>query len=230
MKILALDTSTQWLSVALFDGSGAVALRERVGNAASERILPAVGELLARAEVPLEALDGIAYGAGPGSFTGVRVACAVAQGLGFGAGRPLFGVPTLEAIAQSAWRAHGWERIVACLDARMHEVYVAAYARNDNGWTRVREPAVCRPAAIDAVSTDPWFGAGDGFAAYPSLAASLRLDAFDAEIIPDAQAIAECAWPRVVAGAGVAAENAEPLYVRHRVALTTAERAAGARL
>jgi len=230
MKILALDTSTQWLSVALFDGSDAVALRERVGNAASERILPAIGELLARAGVALEDVEGIAYGAGPGSFTGVRIACGVAQGLGFGMDRPLFGVPTLEAIAQSAWRAHGWQRIVACLDARMHEVYVAAYARNDNGWATVRAPAVCKPAAIDAFTNERWFGAGDGFAAYPSLAASLSLDACDADIIPDANAIAECAWPRVVAREGVAAENAEPLYVRHRVAMTTAERAAGARL
>jgi len=160
----------------------------------------------------------------------VRIACGVAQGLGFGMDRPLFGVPTLEAIAQSAWRAHGWQRIVACLDARMHEVYVAAYARNDNGWATVRAPAVCKPAAIDAFTNERWFGAGDGFAAYPSLAASLSLDACDADIIPDANAIAECAWPRVVAREGVAAENAEPLYVRHRVAMTTAERAAGARL
>lgn len=230
MKILALDTSTQWLSIALFDGSDAVALRERVGNAASERILPATAELLARAGVALDELDGIAYGAGPGSFTGVRIACGVAQGLGFGMDRPLFAVPTLEAIAQSAWRAHGWQRIVACLDARMHEVYVAAYERHDNGWTRVRAAAVCKPDAIDAFTDDRWFGAGDGFAAYPSLDASLRVGAFDADIIPDACAIAECAWPHVVTGEGVAAEVAEPLYVRHRVALTTAERASGARL
>ena len=229
MKILALDTSTQWLSVALFDGSDAVALRERVGNAASERLLPATAELLAGAGLSLDELDGIAYGAGPGSFTGVRIACGVAQGLGFGIDRPLFAVPTLEAIAQAAWRAHGWQRIVTCLDARMHEVYVAAYARHDNGWTSVRAPAVCKPDAIDPVSNDRWFGAGDGFAAYPSLAESLRLDTFDANIIPDACAIAECAWPRVVAGEGVAAQDAEPLYVRHRVALTTAERASGAR-
>ena len=230
MKILALDTSTQWLSVALFDGSEALALRERAGSAASERVLPAIGELLARAETSLERVDGIAYGAGPGSFTGVRIACGVAQGLGFATGRPLFAVPTLEAIAQSAWRAHGLERIVACLDARMHEVYVAAYVRNDNGWTSVRAPAVCKPDALEAFYDDRWFGAGDGFAAYPSLAASLRLHACDADIIPDARAVAECAWPRVVAGEGVAAEDAEPLYVRHRVALTTSERAAGAHL
>ena len=230
MKVLALDTSTQWLSVALFDGSNAVSLRERVGNGASERILPATAELLARDGVSLADLDGIAYGAGPGSFTGVRIACGVAQGLAFGSGLPLFAVSTLEAIAQAAWRAHGWERVLACLDARMHEVYVAAYARNDSGWTSVRAPAVCKPTAIDAASTARWFGAGDGFAAYPSLAASLCLAACDAEIIPDAHAIAACAWPQVVAGGGVAAAKAEPLYVRHRVALTASERAAGARL
>ncbi|HSC22178.1 MAG TPA: tRNA (adenosine(37)-N6)-threonylcarbamoyltransferase complex dimerization subunit type 1 TsaB [Casimicrobiaceae bacterium] len=230
MKILALDTSTQWLSVAIFDGSATVAIRERVGNAASERILPAIGKVLAHEGLSLAALDGIAFGAGPGSFTGVRVACGVAQGLAFGAGRPLFAVSTLEAIAQSAWRAHGWQRVIACIDARMHEVYVAAYARNDNRWTTERAPVVCKPAAVNAASSRGWFGAGDGFAVYPPLAGAMRLDACDARIIPDAQSIAECAWPQVEAGAGIAAEKAEPLYVRHRVALTASERAAGARL
>jgi tRNA threonylcarbamoyladenosine biosynthesis protein TsaB len=230
MKILALDTSTQWLSVALYDGSAMVAIRESVGNAASERILPAIGDVLARAGVSVDALDGIAYGAGPGSFTGVRVACGVAQGLAFGVGCPLFAVSTLEAIAQSAWRAHRWQRVVACIDARMHEVYVAAYARDDNRWTMERAPVVCKPAAVGSASSRGWFGAGDGFAAYPSLADATRVDGCDATIIPDAQSIAECAWPQVEAGAGVAAEKAEPLYVRHRVALTAAERAAGARL
>jgi tRNA threonylcarbamoyladenosine biosynthesis protein TsaB len=230
MKILAFDTSTQWLSIALFDGRDAVAVRERAGNGASERILPAIGELLSGERTSLESLDGIAYGAGPGSFTGVRIACGVAQGLAFGAGCPLFAVSTLEAIAQSAWRVHGWQRIVACLDARMHEVYVAAYERNHNRWTGVRAPAVCKPDTIDAMTSGDWRGAGDGFAAYPALAGSLRLADCDAATIPDALAIAECAWPQVLANAGVAADKAEPLYVRHRVALTTAERAAGARL
>ena len=226
--MLALDTSTQWLSVALYDGRGAVAIRERVDNGASVRILPAIGELLSRAGASLEGLDGIAYGAGPGSFTGVRIACGVAQGLAFGTGCPLFAVSTLEAIAQSAWRAHGWQRVVACLDARMREVYAAAYERTGDGWTAA-VPVVCRADAIDAPAVGDWHGAGDGFAAYPALA-SLRLAGCDATLVPDAQAIAECAWPRVVAREGTAADEAEPIYVRHRVALTSAERAAGARL
>src|SRR6476661_3228276 len=119
MEILALDTSTQWLSVALFDGQRAIALRERVGSGASERILPAIGEMLARDGTSLANLDGIAYGAGPGSFTGVRIACGVAQGLAFGAGIPVYGVSSLGAIAQTAWRARGMARVIACIDARM---------------------------------------------------------------------------------------------------------------
>ena len=228
--ILALDTSTSWLSIALYDGSDALVVTERCGNASSERILPAIGELLARAGTALSRLDGIAYGAGPGAFTGVRIACAVTQGLAFGADLPVYAVSTLEALAQAAFRTHGWPRVVGCLDARMHEVYVAASVRKGNAWRTLVEPRVRKPADVEPPDPGDWWGAGDGFAAYPALGAALRLVACDAGAIPDAQSIAECAWPRVLAGAGVGAERAEPLYVRHRVALTSAERAAGLRL
>jgi len=229
MRILALDTSTAWLSVAVFDGRTANVIRERAGTASSERILPLTAKVLAEAGTSLGELDGIAYGAGPGSFTGVRIACGVVQGLAYGADLPVFGVPTLGAIAHTAWRVHGWRRVLACLDARMREVYVASYARNDNGWTRVGDPVVRKP---DDVTLDAgvWHGAGDGFAAYPALAAHLRLAGADASIIPDAQSIAEWAWPHLAAGEGMQAADAQPLYVRHRVALTTAERVAGLRL
>ena len=229
MKILALDTSTRWLSVALFDGKHACTVRECVDTAESQRILPAIDEILARDGTPLASVDGIAFGAGPGAFTGVGTACGVAQGLAFGVARPVFAVGTLEAIAQSAWRVHGWERVVACLDARMHEVYVAAYERDHNGWMLVREPAVDKPDAVDRFAGG-WHGAGDAFAAYSGLAERLGLAACDGAIIPDAHSVAECAWPRVLARAGVPAHEAQPLYVRHRVALTSAERAAGVRL
>ena len=230
MKILALDTSTRWLSVALFDGAHALDARECVGNASSERILPAIGEILARDGTTLAGLDGIAYGAGPGSFTGVRIACGVAQGLAFGTGLPLFAVATLEAIAQAAWREHRWRRVVACLDARMREVYVAAYERNHNGWSVLRAPAVCAPDTVPAIASPGWHGAGDGFLAHPALAERLELAGYDGALIPDARSVGECAWPQVVAGAGVPAEQAQPLYVRHRVALTSAQRVAGERL
>lgn len=230
MQILALDTSTEWLSVAVHDGTTSIVIRERAGNAASERILPLVARVLADAGTSLRALGGIGYGAGPGSFTGVRIACGVVQGLAFGTDLPVFGVPTLGAIAHAAWRRHGWSRIVACLDARMHEVYVASYARRGDGWARVGDVAVRKPDDVQPADTAPWHGAGEGFAAYPALAQRLRLIDTDASIVPDAESVAQWAWPHLLAGEGTDAAGAQPLYVRHRVALTTAERVAGLRL
>jgi tRNA threonylcarbamoyladenosine biosynthesis protein TsaB len=232
MKLLAFDTSTNWLSVACGADDAWFVRGEPAGQAHSERLLPLVDEVLAESGCSLRSLDGIAFGAGPGAFTGVRIACGVAQGLALGAGLPLVPVSTLEALAQSAWRSRAANRVIACLDARMREIYVAAYVRDAGRWEEVLTPAVMRPA--DAVPPPPadgaWFGAGGGFAAYPELASRLALDRFDAGIVPDARAIGELAQPRLAAGEGVAAADALPLYVRHRVALTTAERAAGARL
>ena len=230
MQILALDTSTEWISAAVYDGVATTLVRERAGNGSSERILPLVSRVLADAGSALRARGGIAYGAGPGSFTGVRIACGVVQGLALGAELPVFGVPTLGAIAHTAWRAHGWQRVLACLDARMREVYVASYVRQGNGWTRQDDPVARKPDDVRTADAGQWHGAGDGFTAYPALAARLGLADADPSIIADAQSIAEWAWPHFLAGEGVDAAQAQPLYVRHRVALTTAERAAGLRL
>jgi len=227
---MALDTSTAWLSVAVHDGQSTTVLRERAGSTSSEHVLPLVARVLADAGSSLSALAGIAYGAGPGSFTGVRIACGVVQGLALGADLPVLGVPTLAAVAQTAWRERGWRRVLACLDARMREVYVASYVRQDNGWTRIGDARVVKPDELALADDAPWQGAGDGFAAYPALARRLGLVDADPTIAPDAQSVAEWAWPRLVAGEGKPASEAQPFYVRHRVALTTAERAAGLRL
>jgi tRNA threonylcarbamoyladenosine biosynthesis protein TsaB len=232
MKLLAFDTSTSWLSVACGGNEAWCVRGEPAGQAHSERLLDLVDAVLAEAGWSLRSLDGIAFGAGPGSFTGVRIACGVAQGLGLGAGLPLAPVPTLEALAQAAWRIHSAARVVACLDARMREVYVAAYARESGRWNAVLAPAVLSPAdvAMPSASRGAWHGAGNGFAAYPALATQLAIDAVHADAVPDARAIGELGEPRLVAGEGVAARDALPFYVRHHVALTTAERAAGATL
>lgn len=232
MKLLAFDTSTNWLSVACGADDAWFVRGEPAGQAHSERLLPLVDEVLAEAGWSLRSLDGIAFGAGPGAFTGVRIACGVAQGLAFGAGLPLVPVCTLEALAQAAWRSHSATRVFACLDARMREVYVAAYVREAGRWEQVLTPAVMQPTdvALPARGDGAWSGAGGGFAAYPELASRLAMDRIDADIVPDARAIGELAQPRLAAGQGVAAAEALPLYVRHRVALTTAERAAGQRL
>ena len=244
MKLLAFDTSTNWLSVACGGGDAWRVRGEPAGQAHSERLLPLIDAVLAECGWTLQSLDGIAFGAGPGSFTGVRIACGVAQGLALGADLPLLPVCTLEAMAQAAWRESKANRrtsdgsheaathVVACLDARMREVYIAAYARTADCLAEVLAPAVLAPAAaaLPQIAGAAWFGVGGGFGAYPALSMQLSLASVDAEAVPDARAIGELAQPRFADGEGVAAADALPLYVRHRVALTTAERAAGARL
>jgi tRNA threonylcarbamoyladenosine biosynthesis protein TsaB len=233
MRILALDTSTEWCSVAVGDGTRWQRLDEHAGQAHSERVLPMVHAALAEAGWMLAELDGIAFGAGPGSFTGIRIGCGVAQGLAFGADLPVAPVPTLAALAQEVFRVHGWTRVVACLDARMHEIYLAAYLHGDEGWREWGAPSVVPPAAASrALPADlaPACGAGNGFAAYPKIVSELELVAVADDARPSAQSIGELALPRFVAGQGVAAVDAAPLYVRQRVALTAVEQAAGARL
>jgi tRNA threonylcarbamoyladenosine biosynthesis protein TsaB len=229
MKLLAFDTSTQWLTIACAHGGRWIEREELAGQSHSQRLLPLIDDVLSEAGIELGELDAIAFGAGPGSFTGVRIGCGVAQGLAFGAGIPLVPVSTLEAIAESARQAHGWTRVLACLDARMREVYVAAFVRDGDRWIVERDPAVMRPEDVAAAAHES-NGAGDGFAAYPDLAARLALAGVDATAIPRARAIAALAMLEVAAGRTVPASEALPLYVRHRVALTTAEREAGARL
>jgi tRNA threonylcarbamoyladenosine biosynthesis protein TsaB len=227
MRILAIDCSTEWLAVAVGDGTLLRERREHVRQSHSERVLPLVDALLDEAGWSLDALDGIAFGAGPGSFTGVRIACGVAQGLALGRSLPVVPVTTLEAVADEAYAIHAADRVFACMDARMREVYVAAYARGEGGWNEIEPPRVIKPADV-TLPAGTWFGAGDGFAAYPDLATRLGLAAHDANVLPTAAAVVRLALPRFAAGAGVPAEQALPTYVRHRVALTSVERAAGA--
>jgi tRNA threonylcarbamoyladenosine biosynthesis protein TsaB len=224
MRVLAFDTSTEWCSVAVGDGAQWHSHDERAGQSHSERLLPMVRAVLAEVGWGLSDLDGIAFGTGPGSFTGVRIGCGVAQGLALGADLPVVPVPTLAAIAAASGRA----RVLACLDARMREVYVAAYMQGHGVWSEVAAPAVMAPAAVTLPGEGGWFGAGGGYAAYPDLGPRLGLVAVDPSIRPAAAAIGEIALPRFLVGDGVAAADVLPLYVRHRVALTAAERAAGA--
>ena len=229
MRILAFDTSTDWLTVAVGDGQAWDSHAERAAQANSERILPTIDAMLDRAGWRLADLDGIAFGAGPGAFTGVRIACGVAQGLAFGSQLPVVAIPSLLALAQQGWRERAARRVFACLDARMREVYVAFYARDNDVWRTVREPAVVKPAAVD-LPEGRWDGEGDGFAAYPELATLANVERANAAAVPHARDIGDLALPLFERGEGVSADHALPLYVRHRVALTTSERDAGLRL
>ncbi len=233
MRILALETSTEWCSVAAGDGTAWHLREEHAGQTHSQRLLPMVDAALAEAGWTLRDIDGIAFGAGPGSFTGIRIGCGVAQGLALGADLPVVPVPTLEAIAEEVHRTRRWKRVFACLDARMREVYVAAYARDGGVWREVASPAVLPPAEVLRARPDgdtEWFGAGNGFEVYPAIGRALGLADVAADARPSARAVGVLALPRLAAGAGVAAGDALPFYVRHRVALTAAEQEAGVRL
>lgn len=222
MKILALETSTETASVALLCGND---LLERgvPGRTHSETLLPAVRALLAEAGCALGALDGVAFGAGPGAFTGLRLACGAAQGLAMGIDRPVVPVGTLEALASACDAA----RIFVAMDARMAEVYFAAYRRVGAELETVLAPACARPEDVRLPVQDAWAGFGSAFAAYGGrLDLGERLSAVDATVGPRAGAVARLAAVRLARGEGLDASLAAPLYVRDKVALTTAERLA----
>lgn len=223
MKLLAFDTSTAWCTAALLvDGELRLA-GVLAGQTHSQILLPMVQGLLAEAELTLADLDGLAYGKGPGSFTGLRIACGVAQGLALGVDIPVLGVVTLEAMAEET-AAH---QVVSCLDARVGEIYAALWQRRQDRWTALAGPALYRPEAAPLPSEGEWVGCGSAFAAHADVLAerySGRLAQVLPEVIPHARSIARLAEPRLARGEGVSAEAAEPYYVRDKVALKRSER------
>lgn len=227
MRFIAFDTATEWCTAALWQ-DGELALREeRAGQRHSDLLVPMIMDLLAEAGLSLRQLDGLAYGMGPGSFTGLRIACGVAQGLALGGAVPVLGVSTLEALAEEAWMVKGAQRVLACLDARMNEVYAGLYQRQAGAWFCLAGPVVCPPQAVPMPSEPGFLGVGAGFAAYPGLLApgGTPLAGTDARLIPHARAIARLAAPRFARGEGLPPEAAEPLYIRDKVALKVCERA-----
>lgn len=238
MNLLALDTSTEFLSLALTIGDKTFTHYQHTGAAASQLVLPQIQALLNSANIQLNDLDGIAFGAGPGAFTGVRIACGVAQGLGFGANLPVVGINTLLAVAQ----ASGAHKVIVCQDARMGEIYHASFEKVNSEWQKPSETKVCKPEAapVLACGASPiskqqkqWMGVGSGWAIYGevlrNIYAEYLLDTMPT-ITPMATAILQLAQPIFAVGLAKPAHEAMPIYVRNRVALTTLERAAGLRL
>jgi tRNA threonylcarbamoyladenosine biosynthesis protein TsaB len=225
MKLLVLDTSTEWCSAALWLDGRIQSRRVLAGQRHSSLLLPMVDELLREAAISLRQLDGIGYGAGPGSFTGLRIACAVTQGLAFGADLPVAGVSTLESVAEQA----GADRVLTVLDARMAEVYWAAYERDGTGWRAVTSPQLAVPESVAVPAAGDWVGAGNGFVALdevlrPRLSAHLMR--IDDTLMPDAAAMAPLAARAFARGEGLDAALAAPIYLRDKVALTVDERRA----
>jgi tRNA threonylcarbamoyladenosine biosynthesis protein TsaB len=226
MQILAIDTSTEFLSLALWLDGIVLSRDILAGQTHSQQILPTLRALLDEANIELKALDGIAFGAGPGSFTGLRIACGVAQGLAFGANLPVVGVSTLQALAQQS----GAEKVVACLDARMGEIYHAAYEKQNGEWLEVSAPALFKPKDVPKVIGVDWVGVGTGWLVYPDVLQTVygeqlrEMPAPDHHSHPTATSVAEISLPTFEAGLARPAHEAAPIYIRNKVALKMSER------
>ncbi len=223
MKILAFDTSTNYCSIALWINGEILSENILAEQRHSELLLPGLQELLAKSELTLAQLDGIAFGAGPGSFTGLRIACGVAQGLAFGSDLPVIGISTLEALAQQV----GNGRVITAIDARMGEIYHAAYVKLVDDWENVSAPILCLPQHSPEMPEDNWIGCGSGFDTYYDELRSHygnSVSHFETGFIPHARDIAQLAEYRFLQGLGVSPMEATPIYIRNKIALKENER------
>ncbi len=216
--LLALDTATEACSVALLHDGKITSHYEVIPRLHAQKLLPMIQALLAEAGVALKDVDAIAFGRGPGAFTGVRIAIGVVQGLAFALERPVLPVSNLAVLAQRALREHGAQRVAAAIDARMDEVYWGCYEEVDGEMRLLGAEAVLPPeqVALPAGAGGAWFGAGTGWGYAERLAA--KMDGQDASMLPhalDLLALAKFAWDR---GESVPAEQAQPVYLRDKVA------------
>lgn len=223
MRILAIDTATEACSAALWNDGTLSAHFEICPREHTQRILPLVQEVLTESGTTLSELDALAFGRGPGSFTGVRIGIGIAQGLALGAELPMIGVSTLATMAQGAWRKTGATRVLAAIDARMGEVYWAEYQRDEQGvWHGEETEAVLKPEAVAerlAQLSGEWATVGTGWQAWPDLANGCGLTLADGAIqLPEAQDMLPLACHLFTAGKTVAVEHAEPVYLRNEVA------------
>ncbi|POP44852.1 tRNA (adenosine(37)-N6)-threonylcarbamoyltransferase complex dimerization subunit type 1 TsaB [Superficieibacter electus] len=223
MRILAIDTATEACSVALWNDGKTGAHFELCPREHTQRILPLVQQQLSDGGVTLADLDALAFGRGPGSFTGVRIGIGIAQGLALGANLPMIGVSTLMTMAEGAWRKTGATRVLAAIDARMGEVYWAEYQRDEAGvWHGEETEAVLKPEVVNARLKNlsgSWATVGTGWAAWPDLAQDSGLTLTDGEmLLPAAEDMLPLACQLFSRHQTVAVEMAEPIYLRNEVA------------
>ncbi|HUQ28610.1 MAG TPA: tRNA (adenosine(37)-N6)-threonylcarbamoyltransferase complex dimerization subunit type 1 TsaB [Usitatibacter sp.] len=222
MNLLAVETSTELCSVALLRGGELFVEEALAENRHSQMLVPMLRRILERARLDPAQLDAFGFGQGPGSFTGIRIACGIVQGLAFGANRPVVPVPSLLALAEQSNEG----RVIAALDARMGEAYLAAYARSGDDWDEVIAPRLVDAASLPPLPGRRWAATGSGFDRHAWLRDAYRDSVemrFEADL-PRAGAVARLAARRFARGGGIAAADAAPLYLRDKVALTTEER------
>ena len=225
MNILAIETATDACSCAL-EHAGTVVARHAVEpRRHTELLLPMIDAVLAEAGISLGALDAIAFGRGPGSFTGLRIACSVAQGLGFGADRPLVAVSTLQVVAAGMRRSRGTPRVLVALDARMGEVYWGGFEWDGATMVPAIEESVVSPHAVHVPAAGTWAAAGSGWSAHRAVLDGRVADRLghppnpvDEARLPDARDMLAPAKLALESGLAVAPEDASPVYLRSRVA------------
>ncbi|WP_226570604.1 tRNA (adenosine(37)-N6)-threonylcarbamoyltransferase complex dimerization subunit type 1 TsaB [Mangrovibacter yixingensis] len=223
MRILAIDTATEACSVAVWNDGKTYAHFELCPREHTQRILPLVQDLLNQSGVSLSDVDALAFGRGPGSFTGVRIGIGIAQGLALGAQLPLAGVSTLATMAQGAFRLSGATRVLCAIDARMGEVYWAEYQRDAQGqWHGEETECVCKPEAVTARLQQlegEWVTVGTGWEAWPEMAKDTGLSVTSAGVtLPMAEDMLPFAIQAVEQHKTLAVEQSEPVYLRNEVA------------
>ena len=210
MNLLAVETSTELCSVALLRGDELFVEEAVAENRHSELLVPMIRRLLERSRLSAAQMDAFGFGQGPGSFTGIRIACGIVQGLAFAARRPVVPVPSLLALAEQSNEG----RVIAALDARMDEAYLAAYARNGDDWDEVIAPRLAARSELPPLPGPRWAATGSGFDRFDWLreayrgSVEMRLEGD----LPRARSVARIAARRLARGAGRAAEDAAPLY------------------
>ena len=221
-RIVAIDTSTEACSAALLLDGIVTSCGEVAPQAHTRKILPMCHELLTKAGLTLADLDALAFGRGPGSFTGVRIGIGVAQGLALGASLPLIGISNLATLAQGAHRRDGAQRVFCAIDARMNEVYHAAYRWDSiqGQWQTTTTLGLCAPTAV--IVPDGFPVVGNAHHVYADLAPQ----ATHYPVLPTAEALLRLAPAFIASGALLDPRYATPYYLRDKVAQTTAERAA----
>ncbi|GAA5219311.1 tRNA (adenosine(37)-N6)-threonylcarbamoyltransferase complex dimerization subunit type 1 TsaB [Corallincola platygyrae] len=221
-RILALDACTEACSAALYDGAELISRYAISPREHSQRLLPMVDELLAEAELKIGDVDAIAFGRGPGSFTGVRICVGFAQGLALGADRPMIGISTLEAMALEASELHQHRQLIAAIDARMAEIYVAAYEVSDGKCQPSWPEQVIKPDVL-VEQAEPlagkWIGVGSGWGTYGDQLKGLasELEITDRVQFPSAASMAKLALPKLLAGEVQDCADVEPIYLRNEV-------------
>jgi tRNA threonylcarbamoyladenosine biosynthesis protein TsaB len=222
MKLLAIETATEACSAALYLDGEVVERYQMAPREHTALILPMVDGLLAEAGLAPAQLDAIAFGCGPGAFTGVRIATGVVQGIAFALELPVVPVSTLATLAQGARREFSWSRVAAAIDARMGEVYWGAFVDDGEGLMRsVDEEQVIAPEQVPLLEGGSWHGIGSGWQSYAiELVHRQGVEVIDAigDYYPHAQDVATLAVAAYGRGEAVAAEQALPHYLRDQVA------------